>query len=91
MITLIAFQAAANQVHVGLLAGERRNDGIGLLGRICNRSCAAALPALLRRGGLLLLLLTLPLLRALWLGLLPFTQILSAICVNCQHTINRQN
>ena len=90
MAAVIAFQAAANQVHVGLLASERRNDGVGLLGRICSRSCAAALPALLRGGGLLFLLLALPQLRALWPGLLPFTEILSAIYAVCRHTIKKQ-
>lgn len=90
MAAVIAFQAAANQVHVGLLASKRRNNGVSLLGRVCNCSCAAALPALLRRGGLLLLLLALPLLRALWPGLLPFTEILFAIYAVCRHTIKIQ-
>lgn len=89
MAAVVAFQAAANQVHVGLLAGEALDDGVTPLGRIWSRGCAAALLALLRRRGVLLLLLAVPLLRALGLGLLPLAQILSAICASWQHTLKR--
>ena len=90
MAAIIALQAAPNQVHIGLLASESRNDRVGPRGRFCARRRAAALLPLLRRGRVLLLLLALPLLRALWLGLLPFAQILSATCASRQHTLKWQ-